>query len=255
VAAVKLAPPTREELLESPGTEPGPGRYALYFLVGDGSGGRRKVLAEVSSHRTAEEVLQRLGLLQPRKMLKAVFRLSEESGGVEPEPADSEQARAVASQAYRLLSLWNRLPGTREDDTIDGSVLEAWVKEARLLAKTAGREDIADDKIGAILSASPMGIDGNWPAEPVREVLDLFRSKPMLNGFQVGTSKRRGVTSRMPRDGGEQERQLSAQYRAWAKVISFEHPQTAKALGDLADRYDWDAQRHDEDAERLDRGA
>ena len=34
-------------------------------------GGRRRVLAVVSSHRTAEEVLQRLGLLQPRKVLPA----------------------------------------------------------------------------------------------------------------------------------------------------------------------------------------
>lgn len=56
----------------------------------------------------------------------------------------------------------------------------------------------------------------------------------------------------MPRDGGEQERQLAAQYRTWAKAIGFEYPHTAKALGGLADRYDWDAQRHDEDAERLD---
>jgi hypothetical protein len=34
-------------------------------------GGRRRALAVVSSHRTAEEVLQRLGLLQPRKLLPA----------------------------------------------------------------------------------------------------------------------------------------------------------------------------------------
>lgn len=206
------------------------------------------------SRRPAKVLLRALSEEPPLfiQMLSAVFRPREESGVVEPEPADPEQARAVASQAYRLLSLWNRLPGTREDGTIDGGVLEAWVKDARLLAKAAGREDIADSKIGEMLSASPIGVDGAWPAEPVREVLDLFHSKPMLDGFQVGKSNRRGVTSRMPRDGGEQERQLAAQYRAWAKVIGFEHPHTAKALGGLADRYDWDAQRHDEDAERLD---
>ena len=56
----------------------------------------------------------------------------------------------------------------------------------------------------------------------------------------------------MPRDGGEQERALSAQYRTWAKKIQFEHPHTAKALDSLAERYEWEAQRHDEDAERLD---
>jgi len=53
-----------------------------------------------------------------------------------------------------------------------------------------------------MLSASPIGSDGNWPAEPVREVIDLFRSKPMIEGFRIGKSNRRGVTTRRPRDGG-----------------------------------------------------
>ena len=206
------------------------------------------------SRRPAKALLRALSE-QPSlfiTMLSAIFRPSEESGVVDPEPTDSEKVRAVASQVYRLLSLWNRLPGTQEDGTIDSEMLEAWVKEARSLSKAAGREDVADDKIGAMLSASPMGSDGIWPAEPVREVLDLFRSKPMLDGFQIGTSNRRGVTTRMPRDGGKQERVLSVQYRTWAKAIGFEHPHTAKALASLADQYDWDAQRHDEDAERLD---
>ncbi len=186
------------------------------------------------------------------QMLSAVYRPSEESGIVEPKPADPEQAGAVASQAYRLLSLWNRLPGARDDGTIDRDVLETWIKTARTMAKAVGREDIADDKIGEMLSASPIGADGNWPAEPVREMLDLFRSKPMLEGFQVGKSNRRGVHTRSPGDGGEQERDLSAQYRTWAKAISFEHPHTAKTLDGLADRYDWEARHFDEDAERLD---
>ena len=56
----------------------------------------------------------------------------------------------------------------------------------------------------------------------------------------------------MPRDGGELERQETAKYRAWAKAISYEYPHTAKALDRLADRYQWEAKRHDEDAERLD---
>jgi ribose/xylose/arabinose/galactoside ABC-type transport system permease subunit len=29
----------------------------------------------------------------------------------------------------------------------------------------------------------------------VREVIDLFRSKPMIEGFQIGKSNRRGVTN------------------------------------------------------------
>lgn len=186
------------------------------------------------------------------QMLSATFKATDESGVVDPEPEDPERARRVATQAYRLLSLWNHLPGTRDDGTFDEKALEAWIKDARSLAKAAGREDIADIKIGEMLSASPMGADGAWPAEPVREVLDLFRSTAMLDGFRVGKSNRRGATIRMPRDGGELERQEAAKYRSWAKVIGFDHPHTAKALETLAERYEWEARRQDESAERLD---
>lgn len=186
------------------------------------------------------------------QMLSAIFRPTEESGVVDPQPQDPELARTVADRAFRVLDLWNRIPGTREDGTIDGSVLESWIKEARALAKAAGREDIADSRIGNMLSASPMGTDDAWPAEPVRDSLDLFRSKAMIEGFKVGKSNRRGVTSRMPRDGGTLERDEATHYRTWAKAVSYEHPHTAKALDSLAESYDWEAQRHDEDAERLD---
>lgn len=185
-------------------------------------------------------------------MLSTIYKASEESGIVESEPENPEQARAVATQAYRLLGLWNRIPGTRDDGRIDGEALESWIKEARTLAKAAGREDVADSRIGNMLSASPMGTDGNWPAEPVREMIDLFRSKPMIEGFRIGKSNRRGVTTRMPRDGGELERQEAAKYRVWAKAIAYEYPHTAKALDALADDYDWQARREDESAERLD---
>lgn len=188
-------------------------------------------------------------------MLSAVFKASEESGVVEPEPDNAEQARAVATQAYRLLELWNRVPGTREDGTIDVEVLESWIKQARALAKTAGREEIADSRIGNMLSASPLGSDGNWPAEAVREVIDLFRSKAMIEGFHVGKSNRRGVTTRAPGDGGNLERGEAAKYRSWAKAISYEYPHTSKALDVLADHYEWQARHHDEDAERLDWGS
>jgi hypothetical protein len=119
--------------------------------------------------------------------------------------------------------------GTREDGTIDPNALKAWIKEARLLAKVAGRGDIADSRIGAILSASPDGTDGIWPAEAVREVIDDFDSKPMVDGFWIGKRNRRGVTSRMPRDGGRLERDEAAKYRKFAAALAYEYPRTAMA--------------------------
>jgi transcriptional regulator with XRE-family HTH domain len=186
------------------------------------------------------------------EVLSAVFKPSKESDVVDDEPENPERASAFAKQAYRLLERWNHIPGTREDGSIDGETLEVWIKNARSLAKDAGREDIADSRIGNMLSASPAGADGNWPAEEVRDVLDLFRSQPMVDGFCAGKRNRRGVTSRGPHDGGNLEREEASKYCNWAKAIAYEHPHTSKALDTLADSYEYEARRHDEDAERLD---
>ncbi len=94
-------------------------------------------------------------------MLSVLFRPSAESGIEEPKTSDPEKARAVAEQAFRLFEVWNHIPGRRDDDTVDGEVLERWIKEARILAKAVGREGVADDRIGRMLSASPGGVDGN----------------------------------------------------------------------------------------------
>lgn len=73
------------------------------------------------SRRPAKALLRALSE-QPSlfiEMLSAVFKASAESGVVQPEPENAEHARAVANQAYRLLELWNRIPGTRDDGRID----------------------------------------------------------------------------------------------------------------------------------------
>lgn len=186
------------------------------------------------------------------EMLTAAYKSSEEGEVPAEASKDPERAKAMAHQAWRLLDMWNQIPGTREDGAIDAEELERWIKQARLLAKAVGREDVADSRIGNMLSASPIGFDGNWPAEPVRHVIDLFRSRPMISGFWVGKSNRRGVTSRGLRDGGRLERHEAQSYRDWAKVVAFEHPYTANALNALADSYERQASQHDESAERLD---
>jgi hypothetical protein len=186
------------------------------------------------------------------EMIRAVFRPSEGSDYVDPLPANPDHARAMAHQAFRLLSEWNRLPSQRDDGSIDVEAMKAWIKEARERAHDIGRDDAADNYIGKILSASPVGVDGAWPAEPVRDILDLYRNRTMLEGFRIGKSNRRGVTTRMPRDGGQKERDLAAQFRRWSGVVSAEHPYTATALDLLAESYERDAQREDEQAARID---
>jgi hypothetical protein len=46
----------------------------------------------------------------------------------------------------------------------------------------------------------------------------------MIGGFEAAKSNRRGVTTRMPRDGGALERDEAAKDRARAKAVRYEHP-------------------------------
>jgi transcriptional regulator with XRE-family HTH domain len=186
------------------------------------------------------------------QLLTAIYKPSQDSGVIDPPVENEEQARNIANQAYRLLRLWDVIPGTKADGSIDGAELEAWIKEARKLAHAKGRGLVADQKIGELLSASKIDADSIWPAVPVREVIEAIRSRDLETGVMIGKSNRRGVTTRAHGDGGDQERQLAKQYRDWSKATAFDWHRTSGILENLAKDYDRQAKAHDEDAERLD---
>ena len=186
------------------------------------------------------------------EMISAIYKPSEESGIADETTLDPEDAHKLARQASDLLRLWNITPGTRPDGAIDEAVLRDWVQRARQLAKSAGRDDIADQKIGEILACSSLGEDGIWPAEPVRELIEDIRSKNIETGLMIGHRNLRGVTTRLPRDGGAQERNLAATFREWSRTTALEWPRISAVLGDIATSYDHDARWHDNDAEKLD---
>jgi transcriptional regulator with XRE-family HTH domain len=186
------------------------------------------------------------------EVICAVFKPTEESGIVEEPPANLERAQAIASQAYNLLRLANRVPGATANGSIDGEMLERWVKEVRILAKKKGRAEVADQKIGEMLSASPQDADGNWPAGPVRDAIEITRSADLETGFVIGHMNRRGVTMRMPRSGGELERNEAARFHGYSKALALEWPRTSAVLERISKSYEEDARRHDEDAERMD---
>ena len=145
------------------------------------------------------------------------------------------------------------IPGRTEQGVVDYEALTIWVNEARRLCTERGRGEIGDDMIGQLLSRAPVGDDGIWPCEPVRELLEQINSQNMGNGFAVGTHNLRGVTSRSVFDGGTQERTLSGEFRRPANGIGARWPTTAGLLRRIAESYEREAQWHDRDAEERDR--
>jgi transcriptional regulator with XRE-family HTH domain len=206
------------------------------------------------SQRPAKALLKALAT-QPSlflQMLQAVYKPSEDTGVIEDPPENLVQREAIAKQAHHLLRIWDRVPGTGEDGTIDADALKRWIDEARAAAKAIGRAEVADSRIGNVLSASPVGADGVWPAEAVRSAIDRTKSDDLEAGFVIGRRNRRGVTTRMPGDGGQLERDEAKRYRGWAAALAYAYRRTSKALNALADSYEEDARLEDERAGRLD---
>jgi hypothetical protein len=160
------------------------------------------------------------------------------------------EEHTLARRAWGVLRAWPTVPGTGDDGTIDAARLAEWVRSARLSLSDTGRTAVGDEVIGEVLAASPMGADGVWPVEPVREIIESVGSPQIDTGLHIGRTKRRGITWRGVFDGGGQERALEREYREMAGKIAVKWPRTARILRGIADDYRDQAHHHDTEAER-----
>ena len=178
------------------------------------------------------------------RLIQAIYRAEGE-----PKRSPSANDQAFGHLAFRVLRGWTTLPGQRDDGSIDSDVLFDWVRTARLALSDSGRAHVGDEQIGEVLAASPPGLDGVWPAEAVRDVIDTIGSVRIDTGLNIGRSNRRGITSRGAFEGGTKERALETRYRADADAIATRWPRTARVLRGIADSYRDEARAHDSEAE------
>lgn len=156
-------------------------------------------------------------------------------------------ASSVATQAFRLLRKARRIPGTRADGTIDVDKLKSWVSEISGMCRMYARQQVGGHIVGEFLARSPTGQDGIWPCEAVRQALEEVGTLDIADGMVMGAINSRGAVWRG--EGGNQERELAAKYRLWARQVAVEYPFTSRLLEKVATHYDFDAKWHDTDAD------
>jgi hypothetical protein len=187
--------------------------------------------------------------------LKLVFRAdNEESREV------SDEDRARATQAYRLLEYWKKVPGTVEQELIteraegdivfskgrvDRVALFKWVEEARHLARECNRCAIGDLRIGHVLAFAPEDVDGTWPCETVRALIEELKSEELERGLSTSLYNRRGAHVRSK--GGDQERALAKKFRGLSDLVKSKWLRTAAMLRKIAEGYEREARWHDEE--------
>jgi hypothetical protein len=158
-------------------------------------------------------------------------------------PASAGERDAIVTQMYTLLTRLRRIPGTQPDGTIDVKKLRDWIVEVRALCQTYARGQVGDRTIGGVLAHCKIGVDGVWPCEPVRQVLEEIGSKDIGIGMLISVHNSRGATWRGA--GGQQERDLAAKYRGWSKDLAFDSPWVSQMLEQIAQSFEHDASWHD----------
>jgi hypothetical protein len=197
-------------------------------------------------HDRQPELLHKAMGSDPSLFVEAACLAFRAEGEGERELDDAAHGRALL--AYELLSGWRRPPGLN-DGLIDAAHLDGWVDEARRRLAESNRAAIGDQLIGQVLSGSPVGSDGAWPAEPVREVIERLKTDDLEAGLHMGRFNQRGVTTRGPLSGGDQERSIKVRYEADAAKLAARWPRTAAFLRGFASTYERDATREDLQAE------
>lgn len=186
----------------------------------------------------------------PEQFVQAIVWAYKRRGEGEDPPElkiPPEKVTHFAELGYKLLEGLSRIPGHDDFGVLQVDRLSSWVKTVRYACAELGRLDTADVCIGKLLSGAPLGNDGVWPCESVRQVMEDVHSKKMMDGAHTGLYNSRGVVCRG--EGGAQERTLAEKYRAWANALQYSHPFVAsQLLMEMVRTYEHEANREDTEA-------
>ena len=194
--------------------------------------------------------LERYVEAHPELLIQAiVWAYKRKDGATDPAEfqVSPERVETMAKRGYKLLEAIERIPGHNDLGELETDRLAKWIATVRKSCIELDRANVADICIGKVLSRAPVGKDGVWPCESVRDVMEDIQSEFMMRGAHTGVYNSRGVHFRG--EGGDQERELAEKYCKWGRALQVSHPFVAsKLLMELAETYDREASHHDTEA-------
>lgn len=209
------------------------------------------LLAQTWDKRYGIPNLERYLEIHPEMFVQAVSLVYPREDGDE-DPVEFQVApdsrESLAKRAYYLLESIKRIPGHNDLGKLNADILTRWVATVRQSCAGLSRGKLADICIGGLLACGPVGQDGVWPCESIRQVMEEVQSEPMMSGAQSAVFNSRGVHMRGWDEGGTQERELADKYRKWSQALRASHPFVAsKLLTPLEKTYEREASREDEE--------
>jgi hypothetical protein len=191
--------------------------------------------------------LERYVELHPELFVQAVvWTYKRDDGAIDPPEfgVAPDDIKHMAQRGSKLLDGLKRIPGHNDLGELETDRLAKRVKTVRTSCTQLSRGESGEHCIGKLLSSAPVGSDGVWPCEPVRDVMEELHSRSVMSAARIGRYNIRGPHVR--EEGGKQERELAQEYRNWAEASQFTHPYVAsELLMGMAKMYEEDASRED----------
>ena len=133
---------------------------------------------------------------------------------------------------------------------MDEDCFEVWCAEMLRIAEEHARMRPALSVFADCLArvAKQRGFE-DWLPMAVLDLLDRPNLSDLRGSLNLAVRNARGVTMRGCYDGGQQERELARQYRDLAARNGNGHPRVAAMLEGIANSYENEARRNDEQAE------
>ncbi len=172
------------------------------------------------------------------EVIRLIYRSKKED---QPSKEPSEELKAIATNAWRLLHEWRTPPGSRDDETFSAEHFNKWLRRVMTLCTESGHLEVALIRIGEVMIHAPSDPEGLWIHRTVASALNDRDAEDMRDGFRTGTYNSRGVHWVDPT--GKPEKKLAEQFRRKAEnVENAGFQRFAVTLRDVAERYEREAE-------------
>jgi len=173
------------------------------------------------------------------ELIRLIYRSKKED---QPSVESTEESKAIASNAWRLLNEWKTPPGTQPDGSFSGDFFTEWLLRVKEICTESGHLEVALINVGEVLIHSPADPDGLWVHRSVASALNARDVDEMRNGYSTGVYNSRGAHWVDPT--GTPEKELAQQFQNKAEEIeNAGFSRFAVTLRNLADGYERDALR------------
>lgn len=172
------------------------------------------------------------------ELIKLIYRSEKESPSTKEL---SEEKKAVALNAWKLINYWKTPPGTLSNGSFNSKLFNEWLTRVKGVCKESGHLDVAMISVGGVLVHAIADDDGLWIHRTIAAALNRKDAESLRKGFRTATYNSRGVHFVDP--SGKQERKLANNYLQKADVVENEgFHRFAITLRDIAEEYNREAE-------------